>query len=131
MKNLFIVTLILALGLMGCSNKAEREVVSIVIECSRSCKTTDFTKKTFEDDEEIKTFLNAVESAGKMSGILNYAAMYYMTYTFNDDSQQRFVLNVSDQEGSSGLLVDMAHSEQGYSIPEEQARKLAKMLHGS
>lgn len=133
MKNAFLMILILALGLIGCANKDKKEIVSITIQCADMCKTktmqmVPFTEKTYEDKDEIKVFQQAIDKAEKMDGMLNYVALFFMTVTFDDGTYQKYVLNVSGEEGSTGLLADTAHSEQGYTIPEDQAQQIWKMI---
>ncbi|MDQ6420198.1 lipoprotein [Paenibacillus sp. LHD-117] len=132
MKKVLIMAIVLLFGLAGCGNKGENEIVSIRIECAEICKSMGsppFTEKTFKAINEIKAFQRAIEKAEKMDGVLNYGVMFYMTVSYQDDTKQKYVLNVSDEEGSRGLLVDAANSSQGYEIPEEQAEELARLIY--
>ena len=133
MKKAFILVFIMVLGIVGCGNKVEneKEIVSIKIECADLCKTmknTPFTEKTYENEEEIRIFQRAINTAEKINGILDYGVVFYMYVSFEDGTQKKFVLNVADDDSSTALLVDTAHSEQGYTIPKDQTKELRKTL---
>lgn len=136
MKRALILVLIMVLGIVGCGNKVEneKEIISIKIECTDICKTmknTPFIEKTYEKEEEIRVFQRAINTAEKINGILDYGVTFYMYVSFEDGTQKKFVLNVDDDDASTALLVDTAHSEQGYRIPQEQTNKLRKILYNS
>ncbi|MWC30545.1 hypothetical protein [Paenibacillus sp. MMS18-CY102] len=46
-----------------------------------------------------------------------------------NNTQQKFVLNVADEDGRTALLVDAADSEHGYTIPTKQANELRKKIY--
>lgn len=136
MKKVFILVLIMVLGIVGCGNKVEneKEIVSIKIECADLCRTMKnipFTEKTFDNEEEIRIFQRAINTAEKINGNLNYGVIFYMYVSFEDGTLKKFVLNVDDDDASTALLVDTAHSEQGYTIHKDQTIELRTILYNS
>jgi len=117
------------------SNIKSAEVLSIRLECVDSCKDTkqtqaSFTEKTFDDKNEIRTFVKAINRAKKLKGELDYGVYFYMYLSFKDGHQKKYVLNIgnSEKKGTRGLLVDTGNSGQGYSISEREHEKLRKLI---
>lgn len=136
MKNVFILFGILLLILVGCNKVDETAIQSIRLECADLCKDGEssqmpFTEKTFEDADEIKIFERAMNKAEKMNDELDYGTYFLMYVSYEDGSQKKYVLNISnsEKEGIKGLLVDTADSGQGYSIPEELHNELRILIY--
>jgi hypothetical protein len=55
--------------------------------------------------------------------------MFFMYVSFEDGTQEKFELNVADEDGRTGLLVETADSGQGYTIPEDQTHELRKIIY--
>lgn len=110
----YIAIIIIIGGLVGCNAVKEKEILSIKLECTNLCEKMEnppFTEKTFKDANEIKTFVKAINRAKEMKG--------------------KLVLNIEDEEGRTGLLVDTAKSERGYSISEGLHSKLRRIIYTS
>ncbi|MCL6603201.1 MAG: hypothetical protein K6T94_10030 [Paenibacillus sp.] len=121
--------------LVGCNKVRGNEIQSIKVECVDICKDqgekTLFTEKTFNDADDIKTFARAINKATKIQGELDYGAYFYMYIYFENSSQKKYVLNISNEvdKGIKGLLVDSADSGKGYSIPEEFHNELSTLIY--
>ncbi|RCW46458.1 hypothetical protein [Paenibacillus prosopidis] len=135
-KSWFFILILIILfgGLLGCNAVKEKEILNIRLECADLCKQMEkppFTEKTFEDTDEIKTFVKAINKAKKMNGELDYGVLFLMHISFKDGSQKKYVLNITKEEGGTGLLVDTADSGQGYEIPEGLHNELSKIIYTS
>ena len=109
------------------------DVRDVSLECIQQClekKDAPFITKRFVDKESIELLLTAVNKAEKMSGFLNYGALFTMTITLNDGSEEQYHLNISNSEKSQeGLLVKLSDTAQGYSIPEETSERLKHFIY--
>lgn len=129
----------LFLIILGCSNLKVSEVSSIRIECVDICNREDpqaepFTEKTFSDPDETSEFINAINKASQMNGMLNYTTYFLMhvTYPEREAAEKVYVLNIANvkDEGTTGLLVDTIDSEQGFEIQPEFHEELRKLIYG-
>ncbi len=106
--------------------------LSVDLECSDMCmrmSEVPFTKRRFDVPNELAQFEAVLEQAERMEGILDYGIMYIMHVTQSDGTQKQYVLNVSDEDNTTGLLVDLDVSEVGYSIPKELHQQLREMIY--
>jgi hypothetical protein len=116
--------------------KSEKEILNIRLQCTVECKRMEkppiFTEKIFEDADEIKIFVNALNNSNKIEADLDYSAFFLMHISFNDDTEKVYVLNVNDAEGAVGLLVKNPGSSEGYySIPKELHNELRNLIYHS
>jgi hypothetical protein len=111
----------------------DKEVVSIKLECgSELCKKkgdVPFSEKTFEDAKEIKLFVKAINKAEKMNGKLDYGALFIMQVSLKNGTQKKYVLNIDNEAESTGLLVELSNSSQGYTISQGLSDDLRKIIY--
>ncbi len=128
------------IGLTGCAAKEGEgksevsgdEVVSVTLACARGSNdaaNVPFAEKTYEDQQEMTSFLQTIEKAEKMDGILNYVSMFHMTVSYESGTQQKYVLNIADDDESNGLLVRADRDHQGYEILKDQAQALSELIY--
>jgi hypothetical protein len=125
-----LLAFVLICGLVGC--RTATDVLKIRLECAELCEQMDkspFKEKVINDGHEIKAFMEAIKQAQPIMGKLDYGADFRMYVSFSDGSEKQYVLNIADDEKSAGLLVDMADSEQGYTIPKENAKVLSAIIY--
>lgn len=66
--------------------------------------------------------------AEMLNGMLNYGMMFRMEAAFEDGTKRSYVLNVPEKEGEKALLVDLADSGQGYSLPPKRTNELRSVI---
>jgi hypothetical protein len=88
-----------------------------------------FAEKLITDSKEIKSFTETIRQADKMTGILNYGAIFNMHLSFDNGNEKLYVLNIDDKDGSNGLLVDLAQSEQGYTMTKQDTSALRAIIY--
>jgi hypothetical protein len=125
-----LIVLFVFSGLVGCTEA--NWVSSIKLECAEMCKrmgNPPFAEKIITDSKEINSFTDAIRQADKMTGILDYGAIFKMYLKFENGTEKLYVLNIDDKDGSNGLLVDLAHSEQGYRISKQDTSALRAIIY--
>jgi hypothetical protein len=105
-----------------------KEVTHINLSCTNLTNQTGCVNKSFADIQAFHIFKEAIESAKKMSGILNYAAEYKLKITFKDNTTTTFDLSLGSNKEMKGLLVDLADRDQGYEISNSNANKLRDLI---
>jgi hypothetical protein len=85
-----------------------KEVTHINLSCTNLTNQTGCVNKSFADIQAFHIFKEAIESAKKMSGILNYAAEYKLKITFKDNTTTTFDLSLimpypGDRQEAEGL----------------------------
>ena len=85
--------------------------------------------QTFEDEEAIQLFAAAIQNAVKMPGEMDYSILYEMLLTYEDNTTDRYYLNVEKQKDHIGFLVHTSESGIGYSIPNEYKDKISELLY--
>ena len=105
-----------------------KEVTGINLSCTHLTNQTDCVIKRFADIQSFLLFKEAIESAKKMSGILDYAAEYKLKITFKDNTTSTFDLSLGPNREMEGLLVDLADHDQGYEISNSSANKLRDLI---
>ncbi|GGG11644.1 hypothetical protein [Paenibacillus aceti] len=90
-----------------------------------------FTEKVFEDQESIRLFVEALNHAAQMEGVLDYGAIFLMTLEMKDGSSKQYHLNIEDTDSQRGLLVHLPDTEHGYTISEKTSEKLRKLIYES
>jgi len=138
-KNIFIIlALIMIIGNTGCKfqsndNLKVKDVRSISLECIQLClerKSKPFSEKVFEDRKSIGLFVDAVNEAEKMQGILNYGAIFLMTLRMNDGSNKEYHFNIENtEESQKGLIIKLPNTEQGYTISEKTSKRLKELIY--
>ncbi|MFC5649831.1 hypothetical protein ACFPYJ_11995 [Paenibacillus solisilvae] len=138
-RPLLLIMLGLVLGLVGCQAENEKgaagvsagEIEHISLTCIDIClrwEKPPFTLKTFNDADSILTFTEAINQARRMEGDLDYGGIFNMKLFFTDGTRKEYVLNIDDKVGSTGLLVDIAKSTQGYIIGQDMVSKLRAII---
>ena len=128
----FLLTLIM---ILGCNEKNQDSIqenggVSVNLICSRQDNTNECTDKQFNDLQSFQVFKTALDSAEKMSGILNYIAEYNLKIKFQDQTTKAYHLSLGTNRDMKGLLVDLENTNQGYEIPVVDANKLRELIKG-
>lgn len=116
------------LGITGCGSKS---VVSIELECQRLERVEKCSNYSSSNEQIMKKFERAINTATKLSGALNYAAEYRMTITYSDHTMVKYDLSLGSERGKKGLLVDLNHSEVGYEIGKTYANQLRELINNS
>ena len=80
------------------------------------------------NEQIMKKFERAINTATKLSGALNYTAEYRMTITYSDHTMANYDLSLGSERGKKGLLVDLNHSEVGYEIGKTYANQLREVI---
>jgi len=121
--------------ILGCNEKNQDSIqenggVSVNLICSRQDNTNECTDKQFNDLQSFQVFKTALDSAEKMSGILNYIAEYNLKIKFQDQTTKAYHLSLGTNRDMKGLLVDLENTNQGYEIPVVDANKLRELIKG-
>lgn len=109
----------------------ENEALKIRLQCAEFCKNKEqppFNGKVITDVNEIKVFTEAIKEAKPINGILDYGAVFRVFVSFKETEEQ-YVLNITENENEIPLLVNMSESEKGFSIPKENAVKLRTIIY--
>ncbi|WP_041613528.1 hypothetical protein [Paenibacillus sp. JDR-2] len=131
---LLIVMIIFILGITGCGNDLldGKEIVNVRMECADECKPMKPSSikegdMTYEKTDELNVFERAITRAKLIKGELDYGVFFYMHLMLDDGSQRKFVLNITDEDGRTALLVD-TDSGKGYAIPENLTEELRAII---
>nr|WP_154982950.1 hypothetical protein [Paenibacillus xylanexedens] len=97
-----------------------------------SCNQAHFSKTCrdveFDRADEIQIVTEAIFSAERMKGDLNYAAEYNMNITYADGAVTRYDLSLGADPQTQGLLVNQKDTTTGYTIPLENANQLRQVI---
>lgn len=125
--------------LVGCaregagSKNGYKEVAAVRLTCIQTCLEREdrpFAEKTFEDREEVKAFVQAADGSSPMLEAIDYGAMFLMTWTMQDGSNQAYHLNVSNTKNrQNGLLVKLPDTERGYTLSEAATEQLRAIIY--
>ncbi|MNC00900.1 hypothetical protein D3C75_482390 [compost metagenome] len=133
---MLLLACLLVISVIGCSKPKENEVTSIRLECKDLCKDGQvpaglFSEKIFTEPDEISVFMNAVNKASKMQGMLNYMTSFLMYVSYSETGEKVYVLNIANvkDEAIRGLLVDTEDSSQGYEIQTEFHEQLRQLIY--
>lgn len=141
-KSLFLLPVMLfVFGMAGCGHKengsagihvASDSITSIKLTCTPLCMQLGeppFEERVFTSPDVILTFTSALDMGKKMPGVLDYGAYFMMIIHYASGNEREFVLNIDDEDGRQGLLVDSSNSEQGYVIPNKGAEILRGIIY--
>jgi len=107
------------------------EIQSITVTCTEVCHTfmnNPFPELIFEDINEIKVFEDAISYGIIDTREVEYAPLFNMNVTFNDESQKEYKLHVADDVNiKTGLL--LSSGGQAYVIPEEITNELKLLIY--
>jgi hypothetical protein len=112
-------------------NEAE-DVLKIRLVCAELCKQMEkppFQEKVINDANEVYTFTQAITKAEPLKGVLKYVAVFKVYMSFKGGTEKQYVLNITDKQNETALLVDLEKSEQGYSIPKKNAEELRAIIY--
>jgi hypothetical protein len=122
----------------GCSEKKQqgvpfndKEVISISLNVNPEWNydNRSFKTKKFTDANSITFFIEAIENAEEMEGMLNYVAEFDMTVNFKDKSSEQYHLGLGVETEDEGLLVATPNTTQGYIIQKVDAKKLRGIIY--
>lgn len=136
---LIIPVLLMMIVSTGCATQGAasfkaKEINSVSLECIQIClekENMPFTEKVFEDQESIGLFVEALNHAAQMEGVLDYGALFLMTVDMKGGSSKQYHLNIEDTDSQRGMLVHLPDTEQGYTISEKTSEKLRKLIYKS
>jgi len=134
----FIVMLIAACGGNNSSELGSEEVkrieksegtpTLIMLTCHQALPSTPCRDVEFDRSDEIRIVTEAIFSAERMKGDLNYAAEYKMDITYANGSVTRYDLSLGADPKMQGLLVNQEDTSTGYSISLEDANRLRQII---
>ncbi|WP_139997492.1 hypothetical protein [Paenibacillus paridis] len=132
---LVFVSASLLLFILGCNEKSQdasltNNEVLIDLVCIAHTGTNECSDRKFSDLESFELFKTAADRAVKMQGILNYAAEYTLSITFQNQITKKYHLSLGTDREMKGLLVDLANTHEGYEIPITEANKLRDLMKG-
>ncbi|WP_426453906.1 hypothetical protein ACP26L_15855 [Paenibacillus sp. S-38] len=130
---IYVLLFVLFCGLTGCTEKGSKEEIKLIKLTStdvweRAEKKPAFKEKTFDSPDDIKVFQGAITQPTEVVENLDYLSLFLMTVAFENGTEKKYILNIVDEDGQKGLLVDTAASEQSYIIPESINKALRKMI---
>ncbi|CAM3719845.1 hypothetical protein [Marinicrinis lubricantis] len=130
MKHMIVVSLICIILSAGCSPiNIEKGIQSITLICNERALNEKCVDLYFDDEETINTFVEAIESAEKMKGVLDYEEEYEMIIDFENGKQRRFHLSLTTNRDYNGLLLELPDTMKGYSIPKGKANQLRDIIY--
>ena len=122
----------------GCSDKTQegvpynnKEVISVSLNVNPvwDYDNKSFKTKKFTDANSITIFVEAIENAEEMEGMLNYVSEFDMTVIFKDSSSEQYHLSLGVETEDEGLLVALANTTQGYTIQKVDAKKIREIIY--
>jgi hypothetical protein len=108
--------------------------MKIKLECSQICKEMEkppFVEKIITNADEIESFTKAIYKADKITGMLDYGAVFKMYLSFENGVEKQYVLNIDNEESSLGLIVDLDKSAQGYSVSKLHTKSLREIIYNT
>ncbi|MFB9326570.1 hypothetical protein ACFFSY_11655 [Paenibacillus aurantiacus] len=111
-------------------NLREDEIVTVELLCHQGLPNPGCVDWQSVEPEPINAFIEAVKSAERMAGQLNYMAQYDLNLIYRNQTTKRYHIALGTDRTMNGLLVDLENTSQGYSIPAEQANKLRALVAG-
>ncbi|CAI6015716.1 hypothetical protein PAECIP112173_00054 [Paenibacillus sp. JJ-100] len=114
-------------GVQRLEEKQEIPVL-ITLSCNQARPSSPCRNVEFDRSDEIQIVTEAIFSAERMQGILDYAAEYKMNITYADGSVIRYDLSLGTDPEMQGLLVNQEDTMIGYSIPLENANQLRQVI---
>lgn len=134
---LLILPVLLAVLLSGCQNAFGYINARWISEVSMTYKnmqgrkeTAPFESRQFTNPEFIRTLAAAMNTSKRISGDLDYDANFNFTLLYGDGYEEDYILNLSEQEGRTALLLPAEHSSNGYTVSAKSADKLRKYIFG-
>ncbi|MCD9025458.1 hypothetical protein [Cohnella silvisoli] len=132
-KQLYILTAIIGFLIAGCMNQSssieiQKQIILINLKCNPSMNSKECNDKSYENEKDIQIFRNAFEKAETMSGDIDYGAEYILQLTYKDKTIKEYHLSLGTSRNSTGLLVDLINTNQGYEIPKKEANKLRDLI---
>ncbi|GAE28611.1 hypothetical protein JCM9140_4862 [Halalkalibacter wakoensis JCM 9140] len=138
MRKCFLLYVVIILTfVVGCSEKTQmgipfydKDVISISLNSHPEWDSKDISLKSkqFTDASRMKTFIEAIENAQKMEGMLNYIAEFDLTVYFKDKSSAHYHLSLGGETEGEGLLVNLSNTLQGFRIQKEDTKLLREMI---
>ncbi|MGP7817408.1 hypothetical protein [Niallia sp. 01092] len=131
--SLFIITTLLILSLIGCNNDStkldgkviESATITKIGEDTNDTKLSQISYKQ-EDKVELQTFVNAINKAKKVSGIVNVAAPdYLLTIAFEDNEIFTYSLWLNSDSGS---IMNDKDTNTLYTLPNNLIEDLNKYV---
>ncbi|MBB3111870.1 hypothetical protein FHS18_003938 [Paenibacillus phyllosphaerae] len=82
----------------------------------------------WDDKASIAVFEQAVKTAEKLPGVMDYTSEYMMTFTYSEGAAMNFSIGVGPDRTMNGLLVYEEDTHTGYSIPVEQSNAIRDLI---
>lgn len=120
---------IVLMFITGCTKSEPKESsTSIELECNTPISEVKCENQSFNDEESIRIFEEAINTATEISGNLNYSAEYSMTISYSNNVTKNYYLSLRSDRTMKGLLVDQGNTSQGYEISVDHANKLRDLI---
>lgn len=124
--------IIVMICITGCTKSEPKDsinsITSIELECNTPISEVKCENQSFNDEESIKIFEEAINTASEMLGELNYSAEYNMTISYANDITENYHLSLGSRRTVKGLLVNQENTSQGYEISVDHANKLRDLV---
>lgn len=113
----------------GCTKSELKDsITSIELECNTPISEVKCENQSFNDEESIQIFEEAINTAVEMLGELDYSAEYSMTISYSNNVTKNYDLSLGSDRTMRGLLVDPVNTGQGYEISVDYANKLRDLV---
>ena len=127
-----VAIVIVLMFITGCTKSEPKDAItsitSIDLECNTPISEVKCENQSFNDEESIKIFEEAINTAVEMLGQLDYSAEYSMTISYSNNATKKHDLSLGSDRTMSGLLVDHMNTSQGYEISVDHANKLRDLI---
>lgn len=127
----YVVSIALVLMFItGCTKSEMKDsITSIELECRNPIPEVKCENQSFNDNESLRIFEEAINTAVEIPGNLNYSAEYSMTITYSNHVTKNYDLSLGSDRTMKGLLVDQVNTSQGYEISVDYANKLRDLVY--
>lgn len=123
---------IVLIFITGCTKSEPKDsvnnITAIELECNTPISEAKCENQLFNDEESIKLFEEAINTAVENLGELDYSAEYNMTIFYSKDVTTNYHLSLGSHRTVKGLLVNQENTSQGYEISVDHANQLRDLV---
>lgn len=88
--------------------------------------------KNFDDRKSISLFVKAINKGKRMSGSLDFGAIFLMTFNMKNEERKQYHLNIMNTERSqTGMYLKLPNTETGYKLSKKTSERLKKLIYES